>query len=238
MADGQMRLVNTKTMASVVIPVDEEESFNLLDLRSGWIATASWTNDTGKPVTSFISTWTVPSEPYTNNDQTIYLFNGISPANKTKAILQPVLQWGQSKAGGGPYWSVASWYVIYDQAAYTDPVRVNVGDTLVGAITLIGTEGGKFNYECEFVGLAGTKLRMRDIEELVWCNVTLEALYMTDCKDYPASPSTVFNSINIKTGDKTPGVSWVVKDLVTDCGQQAVVLANTGEDGAIEIYFH
>ena len=40
--------------------------------------------------------------------RTIFLFNGIQ--NST-SIYQPVLQWGPSAAGGGNFWTVASWYV-------------------------------------------------------------------------------------------------------------------------------
>ena len=74
---------------------------------TGWITYASWTNDTGTPVSRFATTWTVPPEPRTANGQTIFLFNGIQ--NSTM-IYQPVLQWGPSAAGGGSYWAVASWY--------------------------------------------------------------------------------------------------------------------------------
>ncbi|MGB8382174.1 MAG: hypothetical protein WCG47_13210 [Dermatophilaceae bacterium] len=76
-------------------------------LGEGWITYASWTNDTGAPVSRFATTWTVPPAPRTDNGQTVFLFNGIQ--NSTM-IYQPVLQWGPSAAGGGSRWSVASWY--------------------------------------------------------------------------------------------------------------------------------
>ena len=68
------------------------------DLGSGWITYASWTNDTGTPVSRFATTWVVPPAPATRSGQTIFLFNGIQ--NSTM-IYQPVLQWGSSAAGGG-----------------------------------------------------------------------------------------------------------------------------------------
>lgn len=62
------------------------------------------------PISSFATTWKVPAAPTTNHQQTIFLFNSIEPASGN-AILQPVLQYGPSAAGGGSYWAVASWYV-------------------------------------------------------------------------------------------------------------------------------
>ncbi len=75
-------------------------------LGEGWIAYAGWTNDTGHPVTLFSTMWKVPPAPKTNHNQVIFLFSGIQ--NSTN-IYQPVLQWGPSAAGGGPYWAVANW---------------------------------------------------------------------------------------------------------------------------------
>lgn len=74
-------------------------------LGTGWIVYASWTNNTGRTITSFKTTWVVPPPPATQSGQTIFLFNGIQ--NSTM-IYQPVLQWGPSAAGGGNNWAVAS----------------------------------------------------------------------------------------------------------------------------------
>src|SRR5271170_5945542 len=80
-------------------------------MASGWITYANWYNNTGDPICSFDTTWTVPPAPTTNNGQTIFLFNSIEPGTYN-AILQPVLQWGPSYAGGGAFWTVASWYLV------------------------------------------------------------------------------------------------------------------------------
>jgi hypothetical protein len=211
----------------------------LADLGSSWIAYAYWMNDTGKPLTSFLTTWVVPAEPASSSGQLIYLFNGISPANTSAAILQPVLQWGHSEVGGGAYWSVASWYVLggNGSAFHSSSVRVNVGQQLVGAMTLTGSNGGLFSYKCEFVGIEGTSLPINNIEELVWCNETLEAYNLTQCSDYPSSVSTAFKSINVRTGDVTPSVNWSIDNRVTDCGQHAEVVTNSATNGRIDIYY-
>jgi hypothetical protein len=239
-AGSQLQLVNMETMASIDIPKVTFDADELAALNStgGWIADASWANDTGSPITSFLATWVVPEAPSTNSGQLIYLFSGIDPANTSAAILQPVLQWGFSEAGGGPYWSVASWYVLGSgQAFHTSSVQVNAGDTLTGAMTLTDNTGGGFTYNCEFVGIANTSLVVAAPAELVWCNVTLEAYNVTQCSDYPASASTAFQSIEIQTGDTTPPVNWSVDNIVTDCGQQAVVVNNSGANGEIDIFY-
>lgn len=51
--------------------------------------------------------WYVPSNPSVNGGETIFLFNGIAPTAQDW-ILQPVLQYGVSAAGGGNYWAIAT----------------------------------------------------------------------------------------------------------------------------------
>lgn len=69
---------------------------------TGWVVDASWVNGTGTPITYFATSWVVPPPPATSNGQTIFLFNGMQDATNSH-ILQPVLQWGTSGAGGGDY---------------------------------------------------------------------------------------------------------------------------------------
>lgn len=74
---------------------------------SGWIAYAFWNNATGSPITSFKTVWLVPPGPASQDNQLIYIFNGIQNASM---IYQPVLQWGNNNSFGGNYWCVACWY--------------------------------------------------------------------------------------------------------------------------------
>jgi hypothetical protein len=203
---------------------------------SGWITYTGWTNTTGNPISSFSTTWVVPPAPATQNGQTIFLFNGIQ--NSTM-IYQPVLQWGGSAAGGGNYWSVASWYVNGSGgAAFHSPlVRVNPGDTLTGVMTLTGQSGGQFSYNCEFQGIADTGWSIQNVQELTWCIETLEAYGITTCSDYPDTDSTVFRAISIQTGASTPALGWTPEDTVTDCGQHAVVASNANPNGEVDLFY-
>lgn len=176
--------------------------------QTGWISYADWTNLGSSPISSFTTTWTVPAAPKTNNDQTIFLFNSIEPASGD-AILQPVLQFGSSAAGGGSYWTLASWYLVGSLTFYSSPVEVLVGQTLEGLITLSSNVGSAYNYVSKFSNVAGTSLIAIGSAELVWATETLEVYGVTEASDFPGG-STVFSNINLETSAGTPSVIWSV----------------------------
>lgn len=176
-------------------------------MQTGWVAYASWYNTLSSPISSFKTTWDVPEEPDTNHGQTIFLFNSIEPA-AGDAILQPVLQWGPSAAGGGTYWAVATWYLVGSEVYYTKPVKVSPGKELHGRILLKSHSGSKYSYVAEFTNIDKTDLAAKNADELVWATETLEVYGVTKTDDYPDG-STVFEDIYIETqDDSTPSVKW------------------------------
>ena len=205
-------------------------------LGSGWISYAYWTNNTGRPMTRFSTQWVVPPAPATNHNQTIFLFNGIQ--NSTM-IYQPVLQWGPSAAGGGAFWSVASWYVDGQggPAFHTNLVRVNPGQVLTGVMWQTGHPGNLFNYNCEFTGIANTALPINNVEELTWNIETLEAYGCQQCSDYPNTNFTAFTGIDFQTSAGRPALNWTRVNQVTDCGQNARVVSNANPGGEVDIYY-
>ena len=76
----------------------------------------------------------------------------------------------------GQFWTVGSWLVggPDNSAHHTPHVRVNPGDVLVGAMTLVSLISGAYAYTCEFQGL-DTLLSTPPMSELVACCQTLEA---------------------------------------------------------------
>jgi len=237
-SEGKTRLKNLSTGAMIDVPKHKIQPGDVPGFGSGWIVDAFWLNTTGNPVTSFKTTWRVPPIPATSSGQTIFLFNGIDPQDPSQAILQPVLQWGSSHAGGGAFWSVASWYVLGNgQAFFTTPVLVHPGDVLVGVMTLTGQANGLFSYQSEFQGIPGTQLPVQNVAELVWCNETLEAYSIAACSDYPASDLTPMQSIDLQTGNTTPAVHWTPQNRVTDCGQHTVVAIDSGTGGEVDLYY-
>jgi hypothetical protein len=235
---GRMVMINLSTDAVVDVPRASVDPQTIPALGSGWIAYAYWNNGSGLPLSTFQATWQVPPPPATPSNQTIFLFNGIENYGTDYGILQPVLQWGSSAAGGGTFWSVASWYVLSNgQAFHTQLVQVNPGDILVGVVTLTSQSGNAFSYNCEFQGVTGTSLPVQNIAELLWCNETLEAYQIDQCSDYPATTRTDFRTIDIQTGSVAPTLNWTPVNRVTDCGQQAVVVSNSSTVGEVEIYY-
>lgn len=237
-ANRNIVLKNTKTGKLKEFPVQEVAKRNMLALGSGWIAYAFWNNGTGEAVTSFKTSWTVPSNPVDQSNQTIFIFNGIQNYGANFGILQPVLQWGTSAAGGGQYWSIASWYVTSDgHAYYTSLIKVNAHDRLTGVMTLTNKTGNLFSYNCEFENYPQSVLTVNNIAELIWCNQAMEAYSVNACSNYPATNVTAMGNIAINTGGNTPLLNWTPVNNVQDCGQHCVVVSNSASNGEVDIYY-
>jgi hypothetical protein len=74
---------------------------------SGWIEQATVnTNSAWSRITANWNVPLVPLAPYTASNQTYFAFPGIL---NSSFIIQPVIQFGVSAAGGGSYWAMASW---------------------------------------------------------------------------------------------------------------------------------
>ena len=94
----------------------------------GWLQASWW--DSATWVRRLYSNMAVPAFPASAGQQLNYFFSSFQ---STAAIVQPVLQWGTSPAGGGQYYAIASWYVLSDGRAYYSALqRVQPGDTIYG----------------------------------------------------------------------------------------------------------
>jgi hypothetical protein len=212
---------------------------------TGWIVNSGWTNTSGKPISYFSTRWVVPPPPATDNGQLIYLFNGIEPAAEN-FILQPVLQWGESNAGGGSNWSITNWFVGSDGSAIFKALsNVNPGDVVRGIMTLTGHSGSDFSYLSSFEGFPSADLQVTDVDELVWANEALEAYELTAFSDYPNAVLTAFYDIEIKLRtQETPSIidseatiNWAASNKVTDNGQKCVIVSNDSPGGVVYLYY-
>lgn len=191
--------------------------------QSGWVAYADWYNTGSSPISSFTTSWPVPAAPTTYHGQTVFLFNSIEPS-AGDAILQPVLQYGPSAAGGGGYWSVASWYLVGSQTYYTPLVKVSPKQVLTGVITLTSiTNSTAYNYASEFTGISKSKITATGSAQLVWATETLESYGVSQRSDYPVG-STVFSGIGLKTKAGVPKVQW---SAVSDSADGLKTTVNT-----------
>jgi hypothetical protein len=212
---------------------------NPADQSGGWVTWASWRNATGTAISSFATSWVVPAAPVAPANQLVYLFNGLQNAGGSE-ILQPVLQWGSSGAGGGPFWSIASWHVDSQGHAYcTTTTPVNPGDHQTGVMTLTGSfNDGTHNYRCEFAGLAGTALMALGTPDLTDAEETMEAYGVTAQTEYPGGPSTAMSQIDLQVGGNAAPVAWASNTMQNPLyGENAVIVSNASPGGEVDLCY-
>jgi len=198
----------------------------------GWITYAEWNNTSGNPINYFTTEWVVPPAPTTYNGQTIFIFNGMQSSDH---ILQPVLQYGPSAAGGGNYWSIVNWYVSSSGAAlYSSLVQVDPGQSLQGVMTLTDQSGGLCSYTSSFPDFF-IDLQVYDVEELTYVYESLEAYEITTPSDYPAGKVSM-TGIRIFIGGLAATPSWYPVNMVTDCNQMCNVVSNASSGGQVDLF--
>lgn len=204
---------------------------------SGWIAYAFW-NNFGDPIVKFSTTWVVPPVPDTYTSATqIFIFNGLQNSGY---ILQPVLQFGHSNAGGGEYWGIANWYVDGQggTAMYGDFQEVSPGDTLTGIMYLEGYVGDNYAYKSTFDGYPDLDFSISNIEETNQAVQTLEAYGITTCSNYPTATKIEMTDISIQIDNDQADLDWTPVNAVTDCNQECIVVSNASPGGEVDIYFN
>jgi hypothetical protein len=206
-------------------------------LGHGWMSFAHWTNEGTEPISSFRATWTVPPEPVTRSGQTLFLF--LAMQDSIPMTLLPALQWGASAAGGGDYWSVASWYIGGTTGAvfHGESVPVNVGDELTGFIRLANRQRAHCDYRCGFEGLAAADLPVFHVRELSRCGEIFAAYGVRKCTDFPDESAIGFRDIEIASGFRHPALAWKPVSAITDCGQHVVVLSDANPGGEVDVHF-
>lgn len=209
----------------------------------GWQAYVEWNDDTGSPINLFQATWIVPPPPVDVADQTIFLFPGIENVSGDVGILQPVLQWGISHIGGGPYWTIASWYVPTTGEAFHSNglVRVAPGQQLTGEMRLVPghptAPQGTYYYDCVFTEIEGTDLATGDLPELVWANLTLEAYSITSRDQYPSASVTTYSAIDLAAAAGLDRIPWSPVVRTGAFGESANPVDDTVPTGRVEIIY-
>jgi hypothetical protein len=145
---------------------------------------------------------------------------------------------GSSGAGGGAYWSIASWYVASNgQAFHTNLIRVNSGTKLRGVMMQTGASGAQCNYTSTFQAIANTTLPVNNIAPLHWANETLECYGLTKCSDLPATNVPAMEAIEIRIGSTHPTLKWTPVNAFTNCGQHTIIASNANPNGHVDLYY-
>ncbi len=117
----------------------------------GWVEGTSQWAPSGQVYTNLSGYITVPAAPSQTTPQTLYYFPGLeSSLDSNCGIIQPVLQWGTSPAGGGQRWTIGAWSWSWSGQFHSALVNVSAGDTLetyIVATQSCGTHCSKYLVE-------------------------------------------------------------------------------------------
>lgn len=215
---------------------------------NGWAAYTYWHNtDKAKPIVYYTTSWVVPAVPKLPGNQTIFLFNGMQDGvTQNSYIVQPVLQWGGSAAGGGKYWAITSWYVSASQAFFGSLATVEAGTKLQGVMTETGFTGTNFNYTSEFVGYPDSvNLKVANVPQANWAAETLEVYGVSVAAQYPNQTSIAFSNIQMLRLDSNAvmqnksdaPLSWTAVAATSGVTPNAVVNNNKSPRGKVTINF-
>jgi hypothetical protein len=172
--------------------------------------------------------WAVPAKP-TTDGAIIYFFNGLvdklDPNNHTE-IIQPVLQYGKGPNGGGNYWVISSWWVRAGTGnyLYTNPIRVNVGDTIYG-IVAAGSGDCNASGQCSLwaIEVCGTSdCSKASTNAILFLSSTdksyqrayqgvLEAYNVTTCNYFPSDGAMAFGSTHLYQPPATGSLNQYVE---------------------------
>lgn len=153
----------------------------------------------------------VPTDPPTNNGQTVFLWSGLTRQTGS-IIMQPVLQWGPSAAGGGGSWTFANWYIDASTGTafvqHDSLIGLNAGDTYAGSTEVDTTQSCPLNgsgcswrvISYRYVGGTLTTATAITVASnaFIWNSAyraVLEAYNLTGCSDLPPGHAAAFTNV-------------------------------------------
>ncbi|KDR70789.1 hypothetical protein GALMADRAFT_159667 [Galerina marginata CBS 339.88] len=221
--------VSGKSSLSVVPPTVAPRA-----LSSGYVAYAYAKNSGTSPITSFSTSWAVPANPASSNGQLLYYFNALVP-DSLDAILQPVLQFGVSPAGGGSYWAVASWFIVGSITYYSPLTQVQPGQMLHGVMTR-NTTTSPYKWNSVFTGVTHSSLTISTTEVLDYAYEALEIYTASSASSLPVG-QTAMTAINVVTQNgQSPALTWTAVGDPTDGISMSIVSPST-TSGSMQIKY-
>lgn len=240
----EFNYISTKYETNSLSDSKNETSLSSISSQDGWITYAECQVYVPNPKTTYFSAeWIVPSPPLKYSDQIIYLFIGLEGTKilddgNSAYILQPVLQWGETPAGGGKYWAICNWLVFNrDQFFYDSLIKVNSGDKLQGVIKLTSNSDTSYAYNSSFTGYP-TGLDVYNLPRLETPYFALEAYNIEICDEYPADEKIRMQNIQILTNTIYPPLIWYTYNTVDICGQFTNIINESSNNGEVNIHFH
>jgi len=230
-------------------PNNVNNSTNLKSFAPGWQVWTTFQSPITDGFSGFLGLFTIPDEPpIKDNGQTLFMFTGLQnenwipgpnspPAPDDFEIIQPVLQWGESAAGGGDYWTLASWYVtVYNGFLISDLIQVNAGDTIFGNMTLLSDStwyiSGRLMSNQQDTTLIAKKANLK-VNPWAYCSLEVYDATGT-CGEYPDN-TQIYSNLQLYQGKWQRVIpKWTAKAAPARlCGQQV-----TSEDPThVTMYF-
>lgn len=189
------------------------------------------------PLMQVAADWNVPTGPVAYAQQAYFNFPGlVSPAY----ILQPVVQFGVSGAGGGPYWSMTGWKcgAIHQPCFVLGSLKkVNSGDQIHGSVVGTGCVGSICNWTVaatdQTTGTAFSQLAVDSQYYFQGEGGDVEAKGATSCDEIPINGVT-YTGISFVDRNGThlnPSFQRVYPDSASlSCGYLITTTATTVHD--------
>jgi len=191
-----------------------------IEMTDGWVLDTYY----GANIfTSFNGSWNVPTAPSKSSGQTIFTFTGLEGTYESNLyIIQPVLQWGSSGAGGGKYWAIASWYAFASSGFYSPVKTVSAGNTIVGDMVFnSGNQTWTISSVDKTSGVSSVLNVALPNTQTQYAYVTLEIVSVTACNQYP-SGSVVYNNLAMSNGATAYTASWTPQSTA-QCSESITV---------------
>jgi len=185
---------------------------------SGW---NTYAESDGVNFNAFNCTWTVPAAPVQYTNQTLFYFNSFEDIGQDE-IIQPVIQYGPSEAGGGKFWTIASWWVnSAGSALYSTLTKCNTGDAIFGTMVRTGQTANSTNWVISgyINGATPTTLKVTNTPLQQVATLTMEVYNVNGCKEYPNDAGITFTNFKIIDNGKPYTPTWMPTVDFSDCGE-------------------
>jgi len=190
---------------------------------AAWKTCAQYENTNS--ITYLYGEWEVPPNPIMQTNQILYFWNGVEPEDNS-AVVQPVLQFGATPAGGGYYWAMASWFVSFQGAVFSNLINTTVGSTVSGENSY-NTNGTWFATGKDIGSQQSTTLGIDPGIAYYYAYEVLESYYISSCNQYPSTGVVSFTNIQVQAGGLSVTPQWKSVILDDPCQENTVIVNPT-----------
>jgi len=199
-----------------------------------------YTIPSGKTLSSFSTTFTVPNNPEyidTPGYQTYFLWNGLESGDGN-TFLQPVLEWGNID---GAEYDVCNWGALNNNYFHGPAVAVSPGTQLTGVMKLTSSKKNSYTYLISFTGYPSANYSETYAEPANTLYECFEA-YTSNYLYFPNSQYTTMgsNALILKGSSANQPITWVQSNdgaAITPSGLNTIIGDNGTTSNYVDFYF-